>query len=116
MIGKPFIVLGSNGMLAKLKELGYRTFNKWFDETYDNTDTLEEKIKIIIKNLNSYKNKSIEELQYIRNDMKSVCEYNQLHFQFLFKKNYYDGDTYISGNSCCASKPVLDALLNIYNS
>ena len=115
MIGKPFIVLGSNGMLSKLKEMGYKTYDKWFDETYDNTNTLNEKIKIIIKNINSYKDKSIDELRYIRKQMSETCKYNQLHFKTLVKDKYYDKEFRIVGSSNSATKPVLDILNSIYN-
>lgn len=35
-IGKPFIVMGGVGILAKLKSLGFRTFSPWINESYDN--------------------------------------------------------------------------------
>ena len=34
-IGKPFIVMGGAGILAKLKSFGFKTFDPWIDETYD---------------------------------------------------------------------------------
>ena len=33
---QPFIILGQAGTLSVLKDLGYKTFDKWIDESYDN--------------------------------------------------------------------------------
>ena len=35
---QPFIVVGSKGFLKKLKELGYKTFHPYIDESYDDCD------------------------------------------------------------------------------
>ena len=34
-IGKPFIIMGGTGILAKLKSFGFKTFSPWIDESYD---------------------------------------------------------------------------------
>lgn len=35
-IGKPFIVMGGVGILAKIRSFGFKTFSPWIDESYDN--------------------------------------------------------------------------------
>ena len=40
MVGHPFIILGNKDSLKYLKSLGYKTFDKWIDESYD--DILDE--------------------------------------------------------------------------
>jgi hypothetical protein len=37
----PFIVLGSKGSLKELRKLGYKTFDGWIDESYDELSTWE---------------------------------------------------------------------------
>lgn len=32
---QPFIIIGNRGSLKKLKEYGFKTFDKWWDESYD---------------------------------------------------------------------------------
>jgi len=32
---QPFIIIGNRGSLRKLKEYGFKTFDKWWDESYD---------------------------------------------------------------------------------
>lgn len=37
----PFIILGSKGSLKELRKLGYKTFDGWIDESYDDLDSWE---------------------------------------------------------------------------
>jgi hypothetical protein len=55
----PFIVMGNKGSLAKLRELGYKTFDGFIDESYDNLSTWERFEAIIetIKKVDAIKDK-----------------------------------------------------------
>ncbi len=75
-IGMPFMVLGNPGTLKSLKQMGYKTFDKWFNEDYDNDINLADRIKIITDNLNYYRNFTKRELDVIRFEMKAVTTYN----------------------------------------
>jgi hypothetical protein len=44
----PFIILGDKGSLAKLRELGYKTFDGFIDESYDNLPSHERMDAIIV--------------------------------------------------------------------
>lgn len=37
----PFVVLGDKGYMSRLKELGFKTFDKFWDETYDTKNMIE---------------------------------------------------------------------------
>lgn len=50
----PFIVLGSKGVLAEVRRLGYKTFPMLFDESYDEMDYGFEKIKFITDQVKQY--------------------------------------------------------------
>lgn len=44
---QPFVVIGSPNILHELKKLGFRTFDKWWDESYDSeTDHKQRLIKV----------------------------------------------------------------------
>lgn len=103
-IGHPFMIVGSPGILKQLKELGYKTFDRWIDESYDDADTISEKVGIICNNLATFNTKSVSELIEIRNEMKKICVFNQQHFVNELRKKYYINDTFIK------NKPVLDLL------
>ena len=38
MVGHPFIMVGNKNNLKFLKDLGYKTFDKWIDESYDDIE------------------------------------------------------------------------------
>jgi len=109
MLGHPFMIVGSNNMLEKLKEFGYKTFDRWFDETYDIAANLKEKNNIILNNLKKYENMSIEELKNIRKEMHEVCLHNKKVFDEKIN-NMLDP----SGN-LIHNAPVMDTLLKVYD-
>lgn len=71
----PFIIIGDRGSLAYIKEMGYKTFDKWWDESYDTLPTWErlEAITNIIKKLSSMDKTELLKM-YI--DMEDVLVYN----------------------------------------
>lgn len=88
MVGHPFLVYGNKGTLKYLKELGYRTFDKWIDESYDNIEDRDLRCCKIVSELKKFTEKTIDELKEIREEMKEVCEFNQQHFKTLYDLNY----------------------------
>lgn len=104
-VGHPFMILGSKGLLKQLHKMGYKTFSIWLDESYDDADTVQEKVAIITTNLNKLKEKSLEELINIRNKMKEICIFNQHHLVKEIRRKYFINTTFIK------HKPVLDILM-----
>jgi hypothetical protein len=96
MVGHPFILYGNKGSLSYLKSIGYQTFGKWIDESYDDVDDRNLRSKMVVDELNKFTLKTIEELQQIRNEMKEICEYNKQHFKVLYEQNYTPGDLSIT--------------------
>jgi len=86
-IGMPFMTLGNPGTLARLRDLGFITFNKWFDERYDFDLTLEERIAIIVSNLNRLRDESFDRKTELRKEMEPVCKHNQNLYRQLHYKN-----------------------------
>lgn len=86
--GHPFMVLGNKGTLKKLKEFGFKTYDRWFDESYDDVDDMYVRADLITNEIEKYKNKSIDELKEIRNEMKETCEYNRKYFIKYIKNKY----------------------------
>lgn len=73
---QPFILSSSRGSLGKLKEFGFKTFDKWWDESYDDEWTYAgrvDKIKIILHDLIS---KTDEELHQMLQEMEEVLIHN----------------------------------------
>jgi hypothetical protein len=61
-LGMPFIVLGNPGMLRDLQARGYKTFKEYWNEDYDKDMSLDDKIKIIVDNLQVLKNKNLKKI------------------------------------------------------
>ena len=75
----PFIILGPKNYLANLKQLGYKTFSKWWDESYDHHEGVQriEEIKKILQKILAM---STLELQLLLTDMNNILNYNYDHY------------------------------------
>lgn len=82
---RPFIMVGAPGTLSMLKEMGFKTFDNWWDESYDditnNTDRMA-KICKVIDYVNSF---SLKELKHMYNDMRAVLIHNEANLSRLPK-------------------------------
>lgn len=107
--GHPFFLLSSPNALKFLKNNGFKTFDNWFDESYDSEEDLYERVKIITKNLVRFSKYSINELQKIRSEMKSNVEHNYLHLKEIYKEKYF----FQENNIFYSKKPHLDIMFNI---
>jgi len=80
----PFIVVARANTLSALKEIGYRTFSSWIDESYDNELNESARMLMIVKEIKKLCELSPDQLVHFLNDAKEICEYN---FQVLMSKN-----------------------------
>ena len=88
IVGHPFIVYGNVGTLKYLKDLGYRTFDRWIDESYDEENDHFKRCHMIIDEIEKFKNYSIEDLTKIREEMFETCNHNKKHYYKRLKENY----------------------------
>jgi len=83
---RPFLLLAPAGTLNLLKELGFKTFNNWWDESYDTiTDPvkrLESVYQLSIKILS----KDYNQLKKILIQMEDILEHNKQHLDNLGKE------------------------------
>ena len=86
----PFIVFGSIGTLAHLKKMGFKTFEPYIDETYDNEVNPEKRFQLILEQVKLICNKSDEEkIQWMQN-VKPIIKHNRKHLDsFVDMKSYY---------------------------
>lgn len=89
------MILGSTGALKYLKSQGFKTFDTWIDESYDDHDDLSKKINIIVTNLERFSKMSLAELKIIRDEMEPILIHNKNHMiRYSQNKYYYDDNTY----------------------
>jgi hypothetical protein len=76
----PFIYVGNAGSLKKLKQYGFKTFEPFIDESYDNIDDRGERFLAIEKEVNKLCEKSLEELHEWYWSIKDILKHNYYHF------------------------------------
>ena len=78
----PFIVMGPQGYISNLKRIGFRTFNQWWDERYDESSNYDriQSIQVILKDIFTWdQNKISQTLK----EMSDILEYNRQHLQSM---------------------------------
>lgn len=97
-VGMPFITIANVGTLEYLKELGFRTFGNWIDESYDTEVNLDKRIAIIIKELKRFSMMGHDKIFEMRGEMKPILEHNK---RLVEEKTYGKAD-------------IEDVLIDIY--
>ena len=110
MVGHPFIVYGNLGTLKFLKSMGYKTFDKWISEEYDNEPDSGKRCNLITEELVKLSTKTVEELKLIRSEMNEVCDYNQKWYKKLYDEKY--GGIDINGDLTKIFEEVWNELKN----
>ena len=78
--GNPFCINGDVGSLKYLHKLGFQTFDKFWDESYDN-DTSVDKVKKITQIVKDLCSKSLPEIQDMYNQMLPILKHNHEHLK-----------------------------------
>lgn len=88
---QPFIINGIPGSLKHLRELGFKTFSDWWDESYDLETDVEKRIDKIAELTLNLAEKSHKELADMHFDMYDVLKHNvNVLRKFPLHKNLYD--------------------------
>ena len=77
---RPFMLVAAPGNLAYIKSYGFKTFDRWIDESYDSEKDPDIRIEKIVKELTRLCNMSKEELDNMYREMLPTLEYNFNHF------------------------------------
>ena len=87
MLLTPFIVQGPQWYLLRLRDLGFQTFDRWWDEGYAE-DPADHQPHEIVKVINQLKTKSITELSKMYTEMQPVLAHNKKRFLELKSKDF----------------------------
>ena len=74
--GHPVIQYGPVGHIAEMKKRGFKTFDKWWDESYDKVEDDWERLKVIFDVVETLSKKSPNEMLKMYIDMKDILQYN----------------------------------------
>ena len=80
VLHQPFVVVQAPGSLEYLQSYGFKTFDKWWDESYDKIQDPKERMKAIATIIDDIGSKEIKELETLRMEMADVLEHNFRHF------------------------------------
>jgi hypothetical protein len=87
---RPFILAGAPGNLAYLKSYGFRTFDCWIDESYDDETDHYLRIEKITAEIGKLCALPKTELKNMHEEMKETLRYNYDHFYGEFKNIIVD--------------------------
>jgi len=74
----PFIAYGNYGLIKHLKELGFKTFDNWWDESYDEIEDFTKRLQSIKKIVINLTALSMEDKIRIRNEMIPIFIHNRV--------------------------------------
>ena len=79
---QPFIIMGNRNSMSKMREMGYKTFDGFIDESYDTLPT-HERMQAIIESLKKIDNIP-NKLDWFKS-MEEIIDYNYNHFMDSLK-------------------------------
>lgn len=89
----PFILVSRPYSLSKLRELGYKTFSPYIDETYDTIEDDTERLFAIIEEVKRLSNLNSDELSTFLTEAKHIVEYN---YKVLTDKKLKAKESYVT--------------------
>jgi hypothetical protein len=93
---QPFIIFGNPYTLLELKNLGFKTFDKWIDESYDNESNTNKRFELAYSEVKRLSEMDIDEIHELYYEMFDVLEHNFNRLVSIYK-NYelpvYLGDS-----------------------
>lgn len=81
----PFVVLAPSNTLKYLKDLGFKTFSPFIDESYDEIDDENLRLNKVLEVLEDFSNKTYEQKYQFILDVKDIIEHNFNHFLSISK-------------------------------
>jgi hypothetical protein len=76
LLGMPFIIIGLPYTLQLLQDLGFITFNKYIDESYDLIEDDAERFEAIKKQIDFLSSKNYNELHLMYHNMMPILQHN----------------------------------------
>lgn len=73
---QPFIIFGNPNTLKSLKEMGYKTFSDFWDESYDEPGPIGDRLHKLYRTLNSLAKLPLEELKALSTKIEPILIHN----------------------------------------
>jgi len=82
---QPFVLLGCTNNLKYLKSYGFKTFESWWDESYDQIQDPIKRIQAVVKIIKDICAMSTEELESMLCEMNYILDYN---YNLFYSKEF----------------------------
>lgn len=86
---QPFIILGNPGTIRELKKMGFKTFEGFWDESYDDELNFSKRLEKIISILKGLVEKTDEELLEITRQMLPILQHNYEHIRLAAREEIW---------------------------
>ena len=83
---RPFLLVAAPGNLRYLKSYGFKTFDSWWDESYDDIQDPSVRLDAISQQLADLCSRPWKEILSIFEDMQPVLDFNKKHFFGDFRR------------------------------
>jgi hypothetical protein len=107
----PFVVVGNFGVLRRLREMGFKTFDSFWDESYDEMWELDKRMQYIYSLIEWISNLSDSDVLEMRNGMIPIFEHNREVLKRLNEKESLETSeiftTFVQSLSTCSASAVL---------
>lgn len=77
--GRPFILLAPQHSLKLVKEYGFKTFDRWFDESYDDIEDHTHRFQQAYRSISKILEMDMKDLRLMYAEMKPIIEHNVKH-------------------------------------
>jgi hypothetical protein len=85
----PFVIVGPPHALKTVQQMGFKTFHKYWDESYDNEFDHTKRIYKIFKVIDTIASFSKDELVKMQEDMQDILIYNKKHIKKCIDYNEF---------------------------
>lgn len=82
---QPFVLLGCAGNLKYLQSYGFKTFDRWWDEGYDEIEEPIQRLKKVVQIIDNICSMSFDELENMLKGMKYILDYN---YELFYSKDF----------------------------
>jgi hypothetical protein len=91
----PFVVLGNPHTLKVLKKYGFKTFDRWWDESYDNEFNFKTRSNMVLNIVKDLCSKPQDELISMIREMSDTLYFNKkllhkLNYNKIFQKEFFN--------------------------
>ena len=83
---QPFVMIGTHNFVKEFKELGFKSFDKWWDESYDDISDNIKRMDKIKETINFISEFSLTKCEQIYSEMIPILEHNKNHAKSMYPK------------------------------